>query len=385
MELLSLVLHNALWFVIILSIIVFIHEFGHYSVAKISGVKIDAFSIGFGPEICGWNDKSGTRWKICCVPMGGYVKMYGDVNPASMPDEEKMEEMTPEQKKEAFHYKPLSVKAAIVFAGPLANFILAIVLLTFFFSYFGKPITTTELSVVVPESAAFEAKLEVGDIITKVDDSPVKDFSDIQRFIGLNTGTPVEIEFTRNGEVKQTTATPKITARKDIFGNEIKAALLGIQANVVSYEKLGAGLSLIEAVKETYNLSASTLTAIGQMITGQRSAREISGPIGIAKYSGQSAEKGLPTILWFMVIISINLGLVNLFPIPILDGGHLLFYAIEAVRGGKPLAERFQQYGFKFGLALISTLALFSIFNDIRNLDLMSYFSSLTNYFHSKP
>lgn len=384
MELLSLVLHNAFWFVIILSIIVFVHEFGHYYVAKISGVKIDAFSIGFGPEIFGWNDKSGTRWKVCCIPMGGYVKMYGDVNPASMPDGEKMEEMTLEQKKNAFHFKPLSVKAAIVFAGPLANFLLAIVLLTFFFSYYGKPVTTTELSVVVEGSAAADAKLEVGDIITKMDGEPVKDFSDIQRIIGLNTGTEIEIEYARNGEVKQTTATPKITTRQDIFGNEIKAALLGIQANVISYEKLGAGSSVFESVVETYKLSVGTLTAIGQMITGERSAREISGPLGIAKYSGQSAEKGLPTILWFMVIISINLGLVNLFPIPVLDGGHLLFYAIEGLQG-RPLAERFQQYGFKIGLALITALALFSIFNDIRNMDLISYFSNMINNFYSKP
>lgn len=367
METLLLALHNSLWFVIILSIIVFVHEFGHYFVAKLAGVKIDAFAIGFGPEIFGWNDKSGTRWKVCCLPLGGYVKMYGDINPASMPDDEKMQEMTPEEKKFAFHYKSLSAKAAVVFAGPLANFILAIVLLTFFFSYYGKPLTTTELSVVVPDSAAAEAGLKPGDVITNIDGNKVKEFGDIQRVIGLNTGTSVVIEFNRGNETIKTTAIPQISARKDIFGNEIKAALLGIQANVISYDKLGAGSAAVEAVKETYNLSVGTLTAIGQMITGKRSAREISGPIGIAKYSGQSATKGLPTILWFMVIISINLGLVNLFPIPVLDGGHLLYYSIEAIRG-KPMAEKFQQWGFRFGIALVGTLAIFAIINDIRNL-----------------
>ena len=369
MATLSLFLHNALWFVIILSIIVFIHEFGHYFVAKMNGVKIDAFSIGFGPEVFGWNDKSGTRWMVSALPMGGYVKMYGDVNPSSMPDSEKMQEMTPEQKKVAFHYKSLSQKAAVVFAGPLANFLLAVCILIFFFSYYGKPLTTTEISVVTKGSAADEAGLVAGDVITSVDGTSVKEFSDIQNIIGLNTGTPVVIEYTHDGVTKTTNATPKITKRKDIFGNDINGALLGIQANVVSYEKLGAGSAVFAAVKETYNLSAGTLKAIWQMVTGKRSVREISGPIGIAKYSGQSADKGLPTVLWFMVVISINLGLVNLFPIPALDGGHLLFYALEAVQG-RPMAEKFQQWGYRLGISLVATLAVFAIFNDIRNLNL---------------
>jgi regulator of sigma E protease len=369
METLFLALHNALWFVIILSIIVFIHEFGHYYIAKISGVKIDVFAIGFGPEIFGWNDKSGTRWKVCYIPMGGYVKMHGDINPASMPDEEKMKEMSPEEKKVAFHYKSLPTKAAIVFAGPLANFLLAIAILIFFFSYYGKPIVTTEISDVTENSAAAEAGLVAGDVINAIDGSKVKEFADIQRVIALNTGTPVEVEYTHEGEARKASVMPKITVRTDIFGNEVKGALLGIRANVVSYNKLNAGSAAIEAVKETYNLSVGTLTAIWQMITGQRSAREISGPIGIAKYSGQSAEKGLPTVLWFMAIISINLGLVNLFPIPALDGGHLLYYAIEALRG-EPMAEKFQQWGFRFGIAIVGTLAVFAIFNDIRNLNL---------------
>lgn len=363
-------LHYPFWFVVVLSIIVFVHEFGHYYVAKLAGVKIDAFSIGFGKEIFGWNDKSGTRWKICWIPMGGYVKMYGDINPASMPDEDKMQEMTPEEKSVAFHYKPLSAKAAVVFAGPLANFLLAIVLLTFFFIYFGKPVTTTQISSVVPESAAAKVGLEAGDVIMSIDGTDVKEFSDIQRIISLNTGTPVVIKYKRLEAEREATTTPLISIRKDVFGNDVKAALLGIQANVISYEKLGSGSAVVAAVKETYNLSVGTLTAIGQMITGKRSGREISGPIGIAKYAGQSAEQGVPALLWLMVVISINLGLVNLFPIPILDGGHLLFYAIEAVRGGKPLAERFQQYGFKVGMALIIALAVFAIFNDIRNLNL---------------
>jgi regulator of sigma E protease len=369
MATLILALHNTVWFMIILSLIVFIHEFGHYYVAKLAGVKIDAFAIGFGPEIFGWNDKSGTRWKICCLPMGGYVKMYGDANPSSMPDAEKNKKMTPEEKKLAFHYKPLPAKAAVVFAGPLANFILAFAILTFFFSYYGKPLTTTEISMVLEDSAAAEAGLVAGDTIISIDETKVKEFADIQRIISLNTGTPVIIEFSHDGEVKKTNITPRISIRKDLFGNEIKGALLGISANVVSYEKLGAGSAAVQAIKETYNLSAGTLTAIWQMATGKRSAREISGPIGIAKYSGQSADKGLPTVLWFMVIISINLGLVNLLPIPALDGGHLLYYAIEALRG-KPMAEKFQQWGFRIGIALVAALAVFAIFNDIRNLNL---------------
>lgn len=367
METLNTFIFNATAFIIILSVIVFVHEFGHYIVAKLCGVKIEVFSIGFGKELCGWNDKSGTRWKISMLPLGGYVKMYGDIDPASAPDTNKINAMTKEEQKMAFHTKRLPAKSAIVAAGPIANFILAIIILTFFFSYYGKPVTLPKISSVIEGSAAEEAGFNVNDLIIDIDGTKVSSFSDVQRIIGINTGTPVNVKILRDEKEQQITVTPKMVPNKDMFGNEIKAPMLGISADIVSYGRLNIIIASKEAVIETYNIAASTLKAIGQMIAGERSAREISGPIGIAKYSGQSAQHGIQTVLWFITILSINLGLVNLFPIPVLDGGHLLYYFIEAVRG-KPMADKIQQIGFKIGIALVATLAIFAIFNDIRNL-----------------
>lgn len=369
MELLHSFLYNSAAFVVVLTVIVFVHEFGHYYIAKLSGVKIETFSIGFGTEIFGWNDKAGTRWKVCWIPMGGYVKMFGDIDPASAPDTEKIKHFNEEEKKIAFHTKPLYKKAAIVAAGPIANFILAIVIITYFFTFYGKPTTLAEVSSVAEGSAAAEAGLIAGDIIIEIDSSKIETFADIQRVIAINTGTPIEITIHRGDQELSTIATPKIIVSEDIFGNESKRALLGISSTEVSYEKLNPVTAAGAAIVETYHIAAGTLTAIKQMITGERSAKEISGPIGIAKYSGQASKKGLDTLLWFMTVLSINLGLINLFPIPVLDGGHLLYYSIEAVRG-KPMADKLQQYGFKLGIALVVTLAIFAIFNDIRNLNL---------------
>lgn len=369
MEILGTLLYNASAFVFILSVIVFIHEFGHYFVAKISGVKIEEFSIGFGKEIFGFTDKSGTRWKFSILPLGGFVKMFGDIDPSSAPDPEKIKAFTEEERKVAFHTKPLPIKAAVVVAGPMANFVLAIVIMTFFFSYYGKPAATAEISSVAEGSAAQAAGLMAGDLVTELDGAKVSGFSDVQRIISINTGTPVAITFKRGEDVMTATATPVMKERKDIFGNDIKAPLLGISSTQMTYEKLAIHSAMGAAVVETYKISASTLKAIGQMVTGERSAREISGPLGIAKYSGQSAKKGLDTVLWFIVVLSINLGLVNLFPIPLLDGGHLMYYAVEGVRG-KPIADKVQKIGFKIGIALVGTLFIFAFINDLRNLNI---------------
>lgn len=369
MESLTQFLHYTASFIIVLSVIVFIHEYGHYIVAKLSGIKIEVFSIGFGKELVGWNDKSGTRWKISLLPLGGYVKMFGDIDPASAPDTEKINHFTEEERKIAFHTKPLGIKAAVVAAGPIANFLLAIVLMTFFFSFLGKPTNNAQINVVMAGSAAEAAGLKDGDLITHLDGITVKTFTDVQRMVALNTGTPIAITFQREGVEATITVTPTMHERQDIFGNTVKSPMLGISSTSITYEKLNVPNAFTAAIVETYNISASTLTAIGQMLIGQRSPKEISGPIGIAKYSGQSAEKGIETLLWFITVLSINLGLINLFPIPVLDGGHLLYYAVEAIRG-KPMADRIQQIGFKIGIALVATLAIFAIINDLRNLKL---------------
>ncbi len=368
MEWVGSLLYNFSAFILIISVIVFIHEFGHYFVAKLSGVKIVAFSIGFGPEIWGFNDRSGTRWKLSALPFGGYVKMFGDIDPSSAPDTEQISRFSEQEKQWAFHTKPLWKKAAVVAAGPLANFILAIVILTGFYVAYGKPVTLSEISAVVENSAAEAAGVQVGDVIVDIDGEVIDTFEDIQKIVSINTGTPLQVKVKRAEEVLQLEITPFMQEREDLFGNKVKAPLIGIASQAVSYRELHAGSASIEAVKETYFIASATLKAIGQMITGQRGVDELSGPLRIAKYSGQSVEQGMSTVLWFMVVLSVNLGLVNLFPIPILDGGHLLYYGIEAVRG-KPMADKMQEWGFRIGMAFVLCLAIFSTVNDLRQLD----------------
>lgn len=367
MEIFSGLLFNAVAFIFVISVIVFIHEFGHYYVAKKNGIKIEVFSIGFGKELFGFFDKSGTRWKVCLIPMGGYVKMFGDAGAASTPDAEKLKSLTKEEEKLAFHTKSLPIKAAVVSAGPIANFVLAVVILFFFFISYGKVYVEPVISQIMENSTASEAGLQIDDRILKIDGDEIKTFDDVQRIIALNTGTPVKIELERHSQIINLELTPKMVEREDAFGNTIKAPLIGIQASVSSYEKLGAIDALGASFVEVYHISAGTLKAIGQIITGSRSAKEITGPIGIAKYSGQSAEKGLSTLFWFMAIISVNLGLINLFPIPVLDGGHLLYYIVEAVRG-KPMADKYQQLGFRFGTAFVLFLVIFAVYNDLSKI-----------------
>lgn len=361
--------HYLAAFIVILSIIVFIHEYGHYIIAKWCGVKIEEFAIGFGKEIAGFNDKSGTRWKFCMIPLGGYVKMFGDSNPASAPDQKKIKKMTKAETKVAFHSKPLWQKSLIVGGGPLANFLLAIVILTGFIMVYGQPSTTPVVSKVMPESAAEAAGLQEGDLIVRIDDTDIKDFADIQSIVGVNVGTAIHVFYEREEEALDTILTPKIMESKDLFGNKIKRALIGIQAsqNHYSEEKVNFFTAVGLATKQTYTIAATNLKAIGQIVTGKRSVKDLGGPVKIAKYSGQAAKKGLHTVLWFMVLVSIGLGLINLFPIPMLDGGHLLYYAIEALQG-KPLAEKYQEYSMKAGMAFLLIMVVVITFNDIQQL-----------------
>lgn len=361
---LATIIHSFFAFAFIISVIVFIHEFGHYYVAKRSGVKIEVFSVGFGREIIGWTDKHGTRWKISMIPFGGYVKMFGDADATSAPDSDAIEQMKEEEKAVSFHYKPLWIKTLIVAAGPIANFVLAIAILTFFFSYYGKSTTLPEITQVLEDSAAKDAGLQAGDVVLSIDDEDVTSFSDIRRITSLNTGTPIDFVLERGTSVVEVTLTPRMREVEHMFGEKVQMPMVGIAGEAISFETLPVGQSFLASIKETYYLATATLKAVGQMLTGERSARQISGPIGIAKYSGKSVEMGLQTVLWFMVILSVNLGLVNLFPIPGLDGGHLLYYSIEAVRG-KPMADHFQEWGLRVGLTLIIALAIFAVINDV--------------------
>lgn len=361
--------HYALSFAGVILVVVFIHEFGHYIAAKKMGVRVEVFSIGFGKELFGWNDASGTRWKICLLPLGGYVKMFGDSNPASSPDFAQLEKLSPEEASKAFHTKPLFAKALIVAAGPLANFLFAIVIMSIFFTSSGRPSVDPIVTQVLSEGPAAKAGLRPGDKIIEINGQAVKEFSDLKREIEFAVEETLTLTIDRNNALLKKEITPIKQTSQDVFGNAVTRKIIGITSEHISYKKISLLESIHVSIKETYRLCTDTLRAVWQMIRGQRSTEDLKGPIGIAKYSGQAASQGMQVFIWYIIILSINLGLMNLFPIPLLDGGHLLYYAIEAIQG-RPMAVKIQQFGFKIGLALLIGLAFFSTFNDLKDLKL---------------
>jgi regulator of sigma E protease len=365
-------------FLIVLTVLVFVHELGHYLVARWNGVRIDVFSIGFGPEIFGWTDRVGTRWKFSAVPLGGYVKMFGDVDPASQPSPESLEQMSAAEKAVSFHHKRLMQRAAVVVAGPAANFLFAVVALSLLFATFGEPFTPPEIGQIQPGSAAEAGGLKAGDTIVAIDGHAIDRFEEVQRDVRLNTGTPMNIEVRRGDGTVSLSITPRVTTVTDRFGNQHAFGLLGIERNGVNYLRRNPAEAVWQATAETANLTTGTLTAVWQMIIGARPADEIGGPLRIAQMSGEVAQGGVVAMIWFMAVLSVNLGLINLFPVPILDGGHLLFYVAEAVRG-RPLGQRVQEYGFRLGLALVLTLMVFATWNDLVHLRVIDFLKGLVS------
>ncbi len=357
------ILEYAIPFLFVLTVLVFVHELGHYLVARWNGVRVEIFSIGFGPELFGWTDKAQTRWKVSAIPLGGYVKMFGDVNAASMPDSA-IAEMSAEERAVAFPTKRLGQRAWIVAAGPIANFLFAIVLFAGLYVFVGQPFTPPVVGTVQEDSAAAAAGLMDGDIFVRIDGETIERFEDIQRIVRTAAGRPLEVVVLRDGEPVSLTATPRLETFTDNFGNEHEIGLLGIQGGAPEFVKRDPATSIWLASKETLSLIGSIFEAVGQIIVGTRKAEELGGPLRIAEISGQAAEMGILAVVQFMAVISINLGLINLFPIPVLDGGHLLFYVFEAVRG-RPLGERAQEYGFRIGLALVLGLMVFVTWNDL--------------------
>ena len=351
-------------FLVVLTILVFVHELGHYWIARRNGVKVEVFSIGFGPELFGWTAKSGTRWKVSALPLGGYVKMYGDMDATSRPDDEKFAAMTPEQRAVAFPMKPLGARAWIVAGGPLANFLFAFLLLIGLFLFEGQTRTPALITGIVEDSAAEAAGLQVGDRIVSVNGEAIERFEDLQRFVQLNLERPIEMIVEREGQSLALTAQPRIVEIPDPSGCPMRIARLGIAAEGREVVEFGPLEAVGVAATETWGIARDTLAGLWQIITGERSTDELGGPVRIAELSGTMAKFGLVSIIWFMAVISVNLGLINLFPIPVLDGGHLLFYAIEGVRG-RPLGERAQEYGFKIGIALVLSLMIFATINDL--------------------
>jgi regulator of sigma E protease len=383
-DLMQFVWANGLAFVFILSVVVFIHELGHYLVARRAGVRIEVFSLGFGPELWGWNDRSGTRWRLSLLPLGGYVKMFGESMPTELTTkegvtDEKPSEMTAEEKKVAFVYKSLPRRVAIVAAGPVANFVLAWIVLATLFVIVGRPFTPPEVGTVTADSAAAAAGLQPGDVFVSVGGETVSRFEDVQRIVQMNPEHPLQIVVRRAGSETTMTATPRRSVLTDNFGNRQEVGLLGVSRAGRSFARLSPIQALGAAGEETYQVTAGTLQAVGQIVTGARPADELGGPIRIAQMSGQAAQSGLADVFWFLAVLSINLGLINLFPVPLLDGGHLLFYALEALRG-RPLSERVVEYGFRVGLGLVLTLFVFVTYQDLSRFQkVVAFFRSLVS------
>jgi regulator of sigma E protease len=368
--------NDIILFVAILTVLVFVHEFGHYWVARRNGVRIEIFSIGFGPELFGWWDKAGTRWKFSAIPLGGYVKMFGDSDPSSLLPAAGAARLAEAERDVSFHYKNLRQRAAIVAAGPAANFVFAVVALAVLFATYGQPYTPPEVGQVSPGSAAAAAGIKPGDVIVSIEGQTIHRFEDVQQLIRLSPGVRMPIVVRRDGRELTLTATPAPTNMTDRLGNHYAIGLLGISRNGVKYVRRDPLNAVVQAGAETWDLSVSTLRAVWQIAIGTRPSDELGGPLRIAQMSGEVAQGGLVAIVWFLAVLSINLGLINLFPIPVLDGGHLLFYAAEAVRG-RPLGQRAQEYGFRIGLAVVLTLMVFATWNDLVHLRIVEFVKKL--------
>jgi regulator of sigma E protease len=361
----------AIPFLFVLTIVVFFHELGHFLVARWAGVRVLTFSLGFGPELVGFNDRHGTRWKISAVPLGGYVKFFGDDTEASTSSAETLAGMTDEERRGSFHHKKVGPRAAIVAAGPIANFLLAIVIFTVMFTFFGKPSTTARVDKIEANSAAAAAGFQVGDIVTSIDGTKIESFTDMQRIVAIRAGEKLSFTVKRGDQVVQLSGAPELREVKDPFGNVHRQGVLGITrqtaAGDVLTERVDPATALWLGVKETWFVIDRTLSYIGGVFTGREAADQVGGPLRIAQISGQVATIGMVALINLAAVLSISIGLLNLFPVPLLDGGHLLFYAVEAVRG-RPLSDRAQEMGFRIGLGLVLMLMVFATYNDILHL-----------------
>jgi regulator of sigma E protease len=466
MEILNQIQHYGFWFLVVLTVLVFIHELGHFAVARWCGVRVEVFSIGFGPELFGFTDRTGTRWKFSWLPLGGYVRMFGQDDNAI--EGESARPLSDAERAVSFKDKSVGQRMAIVVAGPAANFLFAIVVLALVYLFIGKPFTDPVVGVVTPGTAAADAGLQTRDRILSMNGSPVEEFGDIEVIVQLNLEHPLAITLDRAGKQLEVTAHPKVVKTKDLFGNSVQMAQLGIAphmepvigevvsgsaadaaglrpgdrilvlngtpvtdfgqvvttvrqnvdqplamtvgrsgqqvqltarpamvevkdeaGNTIRMPRLGIAAeasqsrvkvgpvdATVAAGREVYSQSVVMLTGLWQMVTGARSADDIGGVLRIAKMSGDVAQIGIVSLILFSVMLSINLGLINLFPVPMLDGGHLVYYAVEAVRG-KPLGQKVQEFGLKVGLALVLSLMLFATWNDLVYLKVIERVKSL--------
>jgi regulator of sigma E protease len=358
-------------FLFVLSLVVFFHELGHFLVARWCGVRVLVFSIGFGPEIVGFNDRYGTRWKISAIPLGGFVKFFGDDNAASVPDTAHLASMDAQERSHSFMFQSVSKRAAIVVAGPLANFLLAIVIFAGVFMLYGKQTMSARVDSVQPGSAAADAGFKPGDLVLAINGRSIDNFTEMQRVVSASAGEALNITIERDGARQVLAATPALKEVKDNFGNVQRIGILGISRSMAPEDLKLHPVAPVQAiwlsVQETWSVVDRTLGYLAGVIAGREAANQLGGPIRIAQMSGQVASFGFVPLIQLAAVLSVSIGLLNLFPIPLLDGGHLLFYLIEGVRG-RPLSERAQELGFRIGLAIVLMLMIFATFNDIVHL-----------------
>lgn len=362
-------------FVLVIGPLVFVHEMGHYLAGRWFGVKADAFAIGFGREVAGWTDTRGTRWKVGWLPLGGYVKFAGDMNAVSQPSAEWLA-LPPDERNATFQAKPVWQRAIIVAAGPAVNFVAAVLILAGFAMAYGDSRTSTVIGQAVPGTVAAKVGLRAGDRVTALGGREMATFDDMVRYVKIRAGEPVRIDYVRDGSVRTTQAVIGTLTQRDRFGNEFKVGLLGISPArpvIVPVSPLEAP---VVAVRQTGEIVSMMVETIGQVITGRRSMKELGGPLSIAKVSGEQITLGVQAFVFLIALVSINLGFINLLPVPMLDGGHLMFYAIEAVRR-KPVAAETQEWAYRGGLTAILTLMLVVTFNDLGNLGLWKSLAGL--------
>jgi regulator of sigma E protease len=361
-------------FMVLILVVVFIHEYGHYYFARRYGVGVTDFSIGFGKELFGWNDKSGTRWKICWIPLGGYVKFFGDRNVFSQADQDELlKKYNKEDQDKLFVTKPLYQRALIVAGGPVANFILAIFIFLFIYMFVGKDFTPAIIDEVQKDSPAEIAGMKKNDIIVEIDNIKVESILDVSKLIAMSTSEFIDFKVSRYEKEILLKVKPNLVESEDNLGNKINKRMIGIMLspynNEIKHVKLGPVKALVHSLNEVYFVTTSSLKYLGSMLTGAGDSSQLGGPIRIAKISGQVAEFGIIPFISMMAYISISLGLINLFPIPLLDGGHLMFYAFEKILG-RPLSQKTQEGFFRIGMFLLLSLMFFATFNDLKDLGL---------------
>lgn len=367
MDVLPTFILKPLAFLFVLTVVIFVHELGHFLVARWCGVRVKTFSIGFGREIFGFNDRYNTRWRVAWIPLGGYVKFLDDENGASVPSREALQRMTPVEREGAFQTKPLASRAAIVAAGPIANFLLAILVFALTFTFVGVNVTAPRVDELVADGAAARAGFKAGDVIVSIDGQKIEAFADMQRIVSASADNELTFGVDRSGVLLSIKAIPERREISDRFGNKLKVGVIGIKRNATQQEWQFKHYGPVEAVglavKESYYIVSRTLGYLYDVVTRRESGDQLGGPLRIADISGQVASLGFLALINLTAVLSVSIGLINLFPIPLLDGGHLMFYAIEAVRG-RPLSERAQEVGFRIGLAIVLLLLVYTTYQD---------------------